>query len=69
MTLAILTQVICLLPRCLQANAGIVHQLSHDCFFPNPFQFVIQPRLYYLMLHSLATDSAVKFPPTPKYNI
>jgi hypothetical protein len=30
-------------PQFLKANAGIVPQLDHDCFLPNPFQFISHP--------------------------
>jgi hypothetical protein len=34
-TLAILTEVFCGIPQSLQASAGIVSQLGHNCFFQN----------------------------------
>jgi hypothetical protein len=30
---------LCFFPQSLQVNAGIVPQLGHNCFLPNPFQF------------------------------
>lgn len=37
---AILTEVFCGFPLCVQANDGIVPQLGHSQFFLNPFQFI-----------------------------
>jgi hypothetical protein len=44
-------------PQPLWANNGTVPQLGHDCFLSHPFQFILHPLSYYLMLYSLDTAS------------
>jgi hypothetical protein len=46
----------------LQANTGIVSQLSHGRLLTNPFQLVIHKLSYHLTPYSLETDSVGKWP-------
>jgi hypothetical protein len=59
-TPATLTEVCHGFRQSLQANTGIVYQLGHDCFLPNPFKFTIHLSPYHSTLYSLATDGAIK---------
>jgi hypothetical protein len=36
-------------------------KLSHDCFLPNPFQFIIHPSSCHATQYSQATDSVAKY--------
>lgn len=59
-TRAILNEVLREFPQSLQENARIAHQLHHDCFIPDPFQFIIHLSPCHMKLYSVATDSIVK---------
>jgi hypothetical protein len=50
---AILMDLFCGIPQSLQANDRIVPWLNHECFLPNPFQFIIHQSPYHSMIHSL----------------
>jgi hypothetical protein len=52
-TLAILTSILCGFPQSLQAYAGIVHWLDHNCFLPDS-------SCSSFMLYSLDTESFKK---------
>jgi hypothetical protein len=53
--LAILTEVFRSSLQSFQVNAVTVLQLHHDCFLPNPSQFIIHQSLYNLTLYSVTT--------------
>jgi hypothetical protein len=44
----------------LQENARIVLKLGHDCFLPNPFQFIIHRWPYHSKLYSVVTEDVAK---------
>jgi hypothetical protein len=46
----------------LQANAGTVPRLDHNCFPPNPFQFIFYLSSCHPTLHNIDTEDAVKQP-------
>jgi len=52
--LPMLLEDFCGIPHSLHTNTRIVPQV-HDCFMPNPFQFVTQLSSYYQ--HSIASDT------------
>jgi hypothetical protein len=51
-TAAILNEDFRGLPWSNQANDAIVPGIGHDCFLPNPFQFIIHNSFYHSMLCS-----------------
>jgi hypothetical protein len=52
--LAILTEIFHGLPQSLQEDRNSTLKLGHDCFLPNPFQFIIHVPPYHSTLHSLS---------------
>jgi hypothetical protein len=57
---AIWTEVFHGFPQLLQASAAIVTQLQNDCFFPNPFEFIIHVSFYHVMLLELYPERTAK---------
>jgi hypothetical protein len=51
-TQVILTEILCCMLT-LHTNIRIVPRLGHDCFLPNPFQFIVHQTSHHLMLQSL----------------
>jgi hypothetical protein len=51
--LAYSSSCVCIIPSSLQPS-------GHDRFLRNPFQFIIYPSFYHLMLHTLDAESVVK---------
>jgi hypothetical protein len=41
----ILSEVFHAFPQFFQANVVMIPQLGHDCFLPNPFQFINHPTI------------------------
>jgi hypothetical protein len=58
----------CFPHQSLQANDRAVPHLGHDCFLPNPFQFIIHLSPYHSMLYHLNTkrSSYMTNPPPPE---
>jgi hypothetical protein len=54
---SVLTEIFRAFSQSLQADAGMIPQLGHHCFFQNPFRFIIHLLSYHLTPSNLATDS------------
>jgi hypothetical protein len=47
-------------PQSFQTNSDIATGLGHDCFLPNPVQFIIHLSPYHSTLYNLDTEGLVQ---------